>query len=643
MAMNDIYLKASLLLLFLELFHFLRQQKLNDIRTIVFFTMILNTIMICLFSIILTQLLDHQMANCILAKVSYTTIYLTQLLFPYILFCMINLTIRPGFTRLMKICAIPIGFASFVVLINPFSGFISDPQSDGLLHVNNGYPLLIYFIMFCYFFDLFYLISHFKLLKLRQLSALGEVSLFLLIGMFAQYIFHIKLFIGFAATLSVVAIHLTLHNPYAYIDFVTHLFNMDYFSYYIREHFYRRKSISVTVIEFPQLEYIHNTYKLGINSELLNEITSILWNITSEHKIFRLKFNRFALCSSSTKIQDNLCNKLEATFEEAFFISNHKIICPAVIYEIHDIHMLPNIESLLSYIEFLAHKTQDIKHSFCIHDNSTLYEEFQKEQDIEHFLFTAVEKNLFDVWYQPIYSIKDQKFTALEALSRLTHPKYGFISPELFFQLAISNNLIFQIMPLQLHKICKFLKDHSFELDDIENVKINLTPEELIEPGYCEHLIAIIKSYHLPTSKFQFEITETTATKYTQELTKCIKNLQAEGIEICLDDFGSSYANLNTILRLPFSVVKMDRSLLFKICEDPKTSVFYQNMVYTLKNIGYKIVAEGIETEKEALLMKEWGVDMIQGYYYSKPEPYDRLIKILERTEQDHENCHCRR
>ena len=87
----------------------------------------------------------------------------------------------------------------------------------------------------------------------------------------------------------------------------------------------------------------------------------------------------------------------------------------------------------------------------------------------------------------------------------------------------------------------------------------------------------------------------------------------------------------------------MDRSLLFKICEDPKTSVFYQNMVYTLKNIGYKIVAEGIETEKEALLMKEWGVDMIQGYYYSKPEPYDRLIKILERTEQDHENCHCRR
>ena len=105
-----------------------------------------------------------------------------------------------------------------------------------------------------------------------------------------------------------------------------------------------------------------------------------------------------------------LCNKLEATFEEAFFISNHKIICPAVIYEIHDIHMLPNIESLLSYIEFLAHKTQDIKHSFCIHDNSTLYEEFQKEQDIEHFLFTAVEKNLFDVWYQPIYSIKDQKY-----------------------------------------------------------------------------------------------------------------------------------------------------------------------------------------------------------------------------------------
>ena len=527
MAMNDIYLKASLFLLCLELFHFLHQRKLDDNRTIVFFAMILNTIMICLFSIILTYMLNHQMANNTLAKVAYTIIYLAQLLFPYILLCMISLTIQPGFTRFIKICTVPIGIACFVILINPFSGFISAPQSDGLLHVNSGYPLLVYFIMICYLFDLAYLISHFRVLKLRQITSLGEVSLFLLLGMFAQNIFHMKLFIGFAATLSVIVIHLTLHNPYAYIDFVTHLFNMDYFSYYIREHFYEHKPISVTIVEFPQLEHIHNIYKLGINSQLIDEIASILWNITSEPKVFRLKFNRFAFCSSSASIQDILCDKLEAAFEETFLISGHKILCPAMIYEIHNIHTMSNIESLLSYIEFLSHKTQNVRHCFRINDNPALYEDFQMEQEIERFLFTAVEKNLFDVWYQPIYSIKEQKFTALEALSRLTHPKYGFISPELFFRLAIGNDLIFQIMPLQLHKICKFLKEHSCELNDIENIKINLTPEELIEPGYCEHLISIIKSYHLPTSRFQFEITETTATKYTKELTKCIKNLQS--------------------------------------------------------------------------------------------------------------------
>ena len=315
MAMNDIYLKASLFLLCLELFHFLHQRKLNDKRSVIFFSMIINTMMICIFSIILTNLLDHKMANCISAKVSYTIVYLTQLLFPYILFCMINLTIRPGFTHFMKICAIPVGIASFIVLTNPFSGFISIPQSDGLLHVSGGYPLLVYFIMVYYLFDLVYLISHFKVLKLRQITALGEVSLFLLIGMFAQNIFHIRLFIGFAATLSVVAIHLTLHNPYAYID------------------------------------------------------------------------------------------------------------------------------------------------------------------------------------------------------------------------------------------------------------------------------------------------------------------------------FGSSYANLNTILRLPFSVIKIDRSLLFKISKDHNAAAFYQGMVHTLKNIGYKIVSEGIETQEEALLVKEWGVDMIQGYYYSKPEPCEKLINLLERKE----------
>ena len=103
---------------------------------------------------------------------------------------------------------------------------------------------------------------------------------------------------------------------------------------------------------------------------------------------------------------------------------------------------------------------------------------------------------------------------------------------------------------------------------------------------------------------------------------------------MCLDDFGSGYANLGSILRLPFSVVKLDRSLLLNIRKEQKSRDFYENMVHTLKKIGYTIVAEGVENKEEAAYMEQWGVDMIQGYYYASPQPPTELLLFLHSWNQ---------
>ena len=121
-------------------------------------------------------------------------------------------------------------------------------------------------------------------------------------------------------------------------------------------------------------------------------------------------------------------------------------------------------------------------------------------------------------------------------------------------------------------------------------------------------------------------MTETDATEYTKELKQCIQILKENGIRLCLDDFGSGYANLSNILRLPFSVIKMDRSLLQGICENENNAAFYRGMVDTLHDIGYQIVSEGVEMEQEASLLAEWKVDMIQGYYYAKPQPEEEVL-----------------
>ena len=99
---------------------------------------------------------------------------------------------------------------------------------------------------------------------------------------------------------------------------------------------------------------------------------------------------------------------------------------------------------------------------------------------------------------------------------------------------------------------------------------------------------------------------------------------------MCLDDFGSGYANLNSVVKLPFSVIKMDRSLLSGICTDEKAAALYRNTVTVLRNMDFTVIAEGVETKTELELLSGWGVDIIQGFYFSPPLSFEKLLALLD-------------
>ena len=191
--------------------------------------------------------------------------------------------------------------------------------------------------------------------------------------------------------------------------------------------------------------------------------------------------------------------------------------------------------------------------------------------------------------------------------------------------------MILDLGVAQLHNICRFVKENSDILSMVDNIKINFSPLQLMKLDYCQKMIQIIKSYDLPCSFFQIEITETVATEYNASLHQVIKEFNNANIKICLDDFGSGYANFNTVLKVPFSTIKLDRSLLFDICDDPKVASFYRNISNSLIDMGYKVVAEGVETKVELDLLRRWGIDYIQGYYFSKPVSSKEIMNILKK------------
>jgi EAL domain-containing protein (putative c-di-GMP-specific phosphodiesterase class I) len=156
-----------------------------------------------------------------------------------------------------------------------------------------------------------------------------------------------------------------------------------------------------------------------------------------------------------------------------------------------------------------------------------------------------------------------------------------------------------------------------------------MSPAIFLNTNLSEDIIKIIKSYDISPSVFQFEITETTATVYEKELMLWVKNIKNEGAGLCLDDFGSGFANLNVIMKLPFDVIKIDRSMLIDALLDKKSKVLYESIVKMIRHLGFTVVSEGAETEEDIEFLHSINVDCIQGYYYSKPLPPDDFVKLI--------------
>lgn len=434
---------------------------------------------------------------------------------------------------------------------------------------------------------------------------------------------------GFGLSVGLWLIYLTMNNPGEYTDSMTGLFDKQYFDKWIGEKLYRKESFHLLAVDARNMKQINRIYGTRVGDQLLIRAAKGFREITDSVQIFRITGNCFLAVLDSLTDYEKARDGIEEFLKKPFFIENEKVSFHAAICGIMNAEKLEKEDSILSYIEYMISLIQNRQDTVLIQSDSKILEGFRYEQEVEHFLQKAVKEDLFEVYYQPVYSIKNQDFITLEALSRLKHPALGMIPPDVFIGIAEKQGMISAVGCLQLHKVCRFIKEHEYIMKKIRNVKFNLSPSELMKPGYSHVLIGIIQGYGLDPGYFQFEITENVATEYSESFCTAIDDFAEVGIHMCLDDFGSGYANLNAVLRIPFSAVKMDRSPLSGVSSDPQTATFYRSIVMILQHMGYKVIAEGAETEKEVKLLEKWGVDMIQGYYFSRPLCEEKLLEKI--------------
>lgn len=626
---------TAVVIFFVVLFHYSRQRRMStgiNRIFVIYFVIGFLDVLLDLTSGWLLMSFDPAYKG--LTEVLLDFYYVFQMIIPYIIFVYLQLlrdVKRSQRIRLLHILGIPVGLMTVLILSNPWTALFFQ-LSDSGKYIRGPLFMLMYFTAVFYMVcTVIGLIRHRKDLTSRKCAVMIQLLLFLILSVGVQIMIPQLLLTGFGIGLGILVMYLNINNPAEYTDSLTGAFNQFYFMEKTRALADRKKSFYIVFVYAYHLREVNKIYGTSTGNAALRLCVQHLQEICGSDNVFRMSGNRMCTLFNSREAYEKGLTSIRSFLEHPLQTADTaEFYFPCTLAGIPHAELWRRQDDLLAYIEFLLGRATRKEICETILSDERSREGYAFNKNVESYLHTALEEDLFEIYFQPIYSVSEKRFISLEALSRLKHPEYGYISPMIFITLAEKNGSISRLGRLQFNRICRYVSQHISLFDYINNIKINLSPAELLKEGYASELLQTMEQYHLKKEWFQFEITETVATEYTENLLGAIQSFTDAGIDLCLDDFGSGYSNLNAVLKLPFRVIKMDRSLLNGITKDPQVSMFYRSITWTLHEMGFLIVAEGAETQEEVEMLHHWKVDMIQGFYYARPMPGDEVIALLK-------------
>ena len=234
----------------------------------------------------------------------------------------------------------------------------------------------------------------------------------------------------------------------------------------------------------------------------------------------------------------------------------------------------------------------------------------------------------FELWFQPIYRVAAEAYTNMEALIRMKAEDGSYISPAEFIPIAENTGQIIEITEFVIEETCRVLSEYA-ELSTMK-VSINLPMIQLTDPAFEKKLDDIVDRYGISHDRICFEFTERVILDDLTVAEKNMRRLTRSGYTFFLDDFGVGYSNFNCVLRLPIKTVKLDMSLTSTTRRLSENYGIVNVLTALFHDMGLTVVAEGAETKAQVKLLQEYGVDGIQGYYFAKPMPLDKLISFLQ-------------
>jgi diguanylate cyclase (GGDEF)-like protein len=280
-------------------------------------------------------------------------------------------------------------------------------------------------------------------------------------------------------------------------------------------------------------------------------------------------------------------------------------------------------DELLQRADLALYRAKNSGRARACYYDAALDSALEQQQALEQRLRAAIEHGHIVPHYQPVVDLPERRVRSVELLSRWQDPQRGLVPPSEFIGLAERSGLIGALTLSVLRQACTDLR----RMPSHWRVAINIAPEQIQHPHVVDDLLRVLRSAGTDPRRIEIELTETALVGDIDAARRTIDALKREGITVALDDFGTGYSSLSTLSQLSFDKIKIDRGFVATLHERSESVKIVQSIIGLGASLGVQVVAEGVETERDARALTQLGCGAAQGFLFARPMALDALLK----------------
>lgn len=529
---------------------------------------------------------------------------------------------------------IPFSVVVFLSLLNIFTGWLF--YFDDELRYTRGilFPVL-YVTAVLYILHILALMIRFG----RSLSRLSRIAIGGIVPMMAvativQFLRPDLLFEMFANSLSMLLVSTLINRPEDILDTESGLSNRKACTDTLKRCIKNRKPLELILLNITNYKFVEGIVGYEGMLKITRKVSNRILGINRIHRVFSELFylgdGRFCFEMNSRKFDKTtyMAHYLNEILSIPISYASMELSLNAVICVTRCPEDIHDAESIIAFQEDLTSGFYNGNVLFASEIYSGYHYSLMRQ--IDSIIENALANKQFEVFYQPIYSIREDKFNSAEALIRLKDETYGFISPEFFIPAAEKSGAIHRIGAFVLDEVCKFIGSPEFDGLGVDYIEVNLSAAQCMRNDLHKEVLKIMRRYGIDHSRINLEITETAASASQEALEENMRKLESKGLTFSLDDYGTGYSNMDRVSSMNFRIIKLDKSFV-NVQRNEKRDIVLDNTVNMIKELGMKIVVEGVESAEILQRFADLQCDYIQGFFFSKPIPQNEFIEYIKR------------